>query len=108
MPAAERTERRVSVDGKFFRLGGEKFYLKGVTYGPFAPDERGETFGSPAQSARDFGQIRALGANLLRVYHIPPRDWLEMVSEHGLKVLVDIPWPKHLCFMDSAASRAAA
>ena len=28
---------RVTVDGKFFRRGAEKLYLKGVSYGPFAP-----------------------------------------------------------------------
>jgi len=33
---------RVRRDGKFFRLGAEKFYVKGVTYGPFAPNESGE------------------------------------------------------------------
>ena len=33
---------RVTVDGKFFRLGGRKFYPKGVTYGPFAPNASGE------------------------------------------------------------------
>src|SRR5690606_15435852 len=29
---------RATVDGKFFRLGGRKFPIKGVTYGPFAPN----------------------------------------------------------------------
>ena len=33
---------RVSVDGKFFRLGEKKFYVKGVAYGPFRDDEQGK------------------------------------------------------------------
>ena len=37
-PATDRVRR----DGKFFRLGSEKFYVKGVTYGPFAPNNHGE------------------------------------------------------------------
>ena len=64
---------RVGVDGKFFRLGAEKFYVKGVTYGPFAPNAEQEMFASRAQTARDFAQIRELGANLVRVYYVPPR-----------------------------------
>jgi GT2 family glycosyltransferase len=31
-----------------------------------------------------------------------------MAAEHKLKVLIDIPWNKHLCFLDSPAQRAAA
>ena len=33
---------RVRRDGKFFRLGADKFYVKGVTYGPFKPGQDGE------------------------------------------------------------------
>ena len=92
---------RVAVDGKFFRLGREKFHIKGVTYGPFAPNESGETFASREQTARDFALVRELGANVLRVYYPPPRWFLDHAQEQGLKVLIDIPWPKHLCFLDS-------
>lgn len=92
---------RVTVDGKFFRLGEKKFYLKGVSYGPFEPNSTDGTFASREQTAHDFAQIRELGANLIRVYYVPPRWFLDVASEHGLKVLVDIPWGKHLCFLDS-------
>src|SRR4051812_29946987 len=108
MPVPQRTQPRVTVDGKFFRLGSEKFYAKGAAYGPFAPDAQGDTFASREQTERDFRQIRTASINLLRVYHVPPRWWLELAAEHKLKVLIDIPWAKHLCFLDSAASRAAA
>ncbi|MDE3066722.1 MAG: glycosyltransferase [Verrucomicrobiota bacterium] len=99
---------RVVVDGKFFRLGPRKFHLKGVTYGPFAPNADGETFAPPEQTARDFRLIRELGANALRVYYPPPVWWLDLAAEHQLRVFVDIPWPKHLCFLDSKQSRAGA
>src|SRR6185503_7914262 len=78
--AAERS--KVVVDGKFFRLGARKFYIKGITYGPFAPDSRGDTFGSPDQTLRDFEQMRDLGANLLRVYYVPPAWFLDLAAEH--------------------------
>jgi len=99
---------RVIVDGKFFRLGPRKFCVKGVTYGPFAPDDNGETFASREQTRCDFEQIRGLGVDLVRVYYVPPPWFLELAAEHELKVLIDIPWPKHLCFLDSAGSRSEA
>jgi GT2 family glycosyltransferase len=99
---------RVAVDGKFFRLDGKKFFLKGVTYGPFAPDEYGQTFGQPKQVAHDFQMLRDLAANLVRVYYPPPHWFLDLAQEHGLKVLVDVPWPKHLCFLDSDEAQESA
>ncbi len=99
---------RVRVAGKFFRLGEQKFYPKGVTYGPFAPNADGDRFAAREQTLKDFLQIRELGANLLRVYHVPPRWFLDLAAAHELKVMIDIPWNKHLCFLDSAKSRAEA
>jgi len=105
MNSADPTADRVRVDGKFFRLGKQKYYIKGVTYGPFAPNERGETFPAPEQVRRDFAQLKQLGANTLRVYYVPPGWFLDLLQEHDLKVLVDIPWAKHLCFLDTAVSQ---
>src|SRR6266436_3363855 len=92
---------RVVVDGKFFRIDAEKFHVKGVTYGPFAPISTGQTFGIAEMVVQDFKQIRELAANLLRVYYVPPGWFLDLAAEHGLKILIDVPWPKHLCFFES-------
>ena len=108
MPAPTLSSDRVRVDGKFFRLGGEKFYAKGVTYGPFAPGPDQSGYPARADAERDFRHIRALGANTLRVYVIPPRWVLDLAQAHGLKLLVDVPWWKCGCFLDSAETRAAA
>jgi len=99
---------RVSVDGKFFRLGATKYYARGLAYGPFEPNAAGQPFASPEQTAADFAQIRELGANLIRVYHLPAKWFLDLAAQHALKVLIDIPWNKHLCFLDSPARRAEA
>jgi len=96
------------VDGKFFRLGREKFHVKGLAYGPFAPNAQGEMFPSPDQVARDFLQLRELDANLVRVYCPPPRWFLDLATGHHLKVLVDVPWPNHLCFLESSNAKAEA
>jgi len=99
---------RVTVDGKFFRCGANKFYVKGVTYGPFAPRPETGTFATPEETARDFKLALELGANVLRVYYVPPKGFLDLAAEHGLKVLIDIPWAKHLCFLDSKEAQADA
>jgi O-antigen biosynthesis protein len=96
---------RVRVDGKFLRAGTAKFWVKGVTYGPFAPRADGLFLPEPEQMAADFRQIRRLGANTLRVYHPPPRAVLDLAQEHGLKVFVDVPWSKHRCFLDNREDR---
>src|SRR5438128_2083830 len=102
------TSSRVHLSGKFFRLGAQKFYAKGVTYGPFAPNAEGEYFASPEQTEKDFALIRELGANLVRLYYVPPPWLLELAARYDLKLLIDIPWSKHVCFLDSEASREEA
>src|SRR5580698_9830448 len=108
MASAASPQTRAKVDGKFFRLGERKFHLKGVSYGPFAPNAADGTFANREQTARDFAQIRELGANLVRIYHVPPRWFLDLATEHGLKVMVDIPWNKHLCFLETELRKADA
>ena len=84
MPASV-SDSRVCLSGKFFRLGGEKFHVKGVTYGPFKPNEQGEFFAGHDATQLDFDLILELGANLVRVYHAPPpvvpgsraTEWIE-------------------------------
>jgi glycosyltransferase involved in cell wall biosynthesis len=104
-PSPVAPAQRVRIDGKFFRVGAQKFYPKGVTYGPFQPDAAGHTYPSPERAAADFELMTQLGANCLRVYHVPPRWFLDLAHEHGLKVLVDYYWPKHMCFLDDAEYR---
>ncbi len=99
------SRHRVTVDGKFFRIGPRKFHAKGVTYGPFKPDATGHFFASPERTRADFELVRELGANVLRVYYAPPRWFLDMAQEFDLKLLVDIPWATRLCFLDSDEHR---
>lgn len=99
---------RVWVDGKFFRTGDRKFYVKGCTYGPFAPNRDGDPFPDRERAMADFALLNELGANTIRVYHLPPRWFLDAAHEAGLKILLDIPWRKHTCFLDDAeATREA-
>ncbi|MEO6036678.1 MAG: glycosyltransferase, partial [Verrucomicrobiota bacterium] len=108
MDAERKSRFRITLDGKFFRLGQKKFFVKGVTYGPFAAGSDGAQFGSPEIVASDFTLIRELGANVLRVYTVPPRWFLDLAHRTELKVLVDIPWNKQLCFLDTQKGRGEA
>ncbi|MDB6031921.1 MAG: glycosyl transferase family 2 [Verrucomicrobiales bacterium] len=105
MVADAVAQKRVRVDGKFFRLGEQKFFIKGVAYGPFAPNSEKEPFASRAQTESDFKQMVELGANLLRVYNTPPRWFLDLASLHGLRIFIDILWNKERCFLDSEKAR---
>lgn len=106
MAVAVASRPRASVDGKFFRLGARKFYVHGLAYGPFEPNAAGRRFASPEQTAADFAQIRGLGANLVRVYDLPDRWFLDLAAQQQLQVFIDIPWNKHVCFLESARLRA--
>lgn len=97
--------RRVRRDGKFFRLGTEKFYVKGVTYGPFEPNRQGHPLPEPEQVRKDFAQILDMGANTIRIYHTPPGWFLDLAQEMGLKVFLDVAWPKNLIFPDDEQLR---
>jgi glycosyltransferase involved in cell wall biosynthesis len=92
---------RPFVDGKFFRAGEEKFFIKGLSYGPFARATNNDALPSREQVERDFRVITQVNGNTVRVYHPPPLWFLDLAAEHRLRVLVDITWPKHRCFLDS-------
>ncbi|HYR79029.1 MAG TPA: glycosyltransferase [Candidatus Dormibacteraeota bacterium] len=92
---------RLVARGKYLFEGAEKFYVRGVSYGPFAPNSRGEGYPEPERAAADFALMRRLGANLVRVYVPPPLWMVEAAREAGLRLMVGIPWPHHMAFLDS-------
>jgi glycosyltransferase involved in cell wall biosynthesis len=108
VPTSSQAELRVRVDGKFFRVGEKKFYVKGVTYGPFAPSEQGEFFPGREQVEQDFQQLKELGANVLRLYYVPPRWFMDLAWENELRLMIDVPWNKHLCFLETVETREEA
>jgi glycosyltransferase involved in cell wall biosynthesis len=90
----------VAVSGKFFFVGDRKLYLRGVSYGPFGVSEHGFPFPADQTLATDLRLMAELGANTLRTFTVPPRWLLDRAAEHGLRVLVTIPWAEHVCFLD--------
>jgi len=104
-PATESA--RISARGKFLYRGTEKFTVKGVTYGTFRPDASGEQFPRHETVERDFAMMRAAGINAIRTYTPPPRWLLDLAHRHGIYVMVGVPWPQHLMFLDDPSLVAA-
>ncbi len=96
--AATPLPARPTVRGKFLFVGDQKFYVKGVTYGPFTADGGG--YRSPETVERDFALIARSGLNAVRCYTAPPRWLLDAALRHGLRVMVGIPWEQHVAFLD--------
>src|SRR5215472_14493730 len=90
----------IRVDGKFFCAGAAKHFVKGVTYGPFAPGSHGVQFPELDMVERDFALMVTAGINTVRVFTVPPVWLLDAAHRHGLKVLVGLPWSQHVAFLD--------
>jgi len=90
-------------DGKFLKAGAERFLVKGVAYGTFAPDADGYQFPSIRTVAADFRQMADLGINSVRTYTPPRRDLLDAAAQEGLRVMVGLPWSQHVAFLDDRA-----
>lgn len=100
------TRDAVTAQGKFFYINEQKFFLKGVSYGPFALATHGTPFPEKGMVERDFALMVELGANCIRTYTVPP-DWLlDLAAAYGLRLTIGIPWAEHICFLSSSAVRA--
>ena len=92
---------RLVARGKFLFEGERKFHARGVSYGPFSPNSRGERYPEPERAAQDFALMHELGANVVRTY-VPPPPWMfELAAKHELRLMVGMPWPFHMAFLDS-------
>ncbi len=96
------------LDGKFLQVGGRRWFVKGVTYGTFAPDEAGDQFPPLDRVRADFARMAASGINTVRVYTPPREALLDAAAEAGLGVMVGVPWTQHVAFLDDMALARAA
>jgi O-antigen biosynthesis protein len=107
-PVPQRqTFLRPCARGKFLRVGEEKFYVCGVTYGPFRPAEDGSEYPNPKQVARDFQCMATNGINAIRTYNVPPPWLLDEAQKAGLRVMVGLPWEQHIAFLDERGRAGA-
>ena len=99
--------RRLQVDGKFFRsagVGGERVFLKMMTYGPF-PKPRPEVV---ADDVANLGKIAAAGFNAVRIYEEPWDGFLDAAQDAGLWVFVGLPWDWSSDFISRPSAFSAA
>ena len=92
---------RISVKGKFLYQDSDKVYIKGVTYGTFAPGEDGIQFPAAEIVEKDFTMMVMHGINCVRTYTPPPAYMLDLAKELGLKVMVGLPWEQHITFYEN-------
>jgi glycosyltransferase involved in cell wall biosynthesis len=88
---------RISIEGKFLAHGDERFWIKGVTYGTFSPNDDGEPFPPFAVLRDDFSRMRDAGINTVRLY-TPPSDRIaDAAADVGLMLVPDICWGIRTC-----------
>ena len=92
--------------GKSFCLNSDKFFLKGVTYGPFGLSRNGGPFPEARTVELDFALMSELGVNTFRTFTPAPNWLLDRAASYGLRVITGIPWAQHISFLDSSRTRA--
>ncbi len=98
---------RAQSDGKFLRVDGTVFLIRGVSYGTFAPRQDGHQFPELEQVRADFSVMSGAGINTIRTYTIPPPDVLDAAAERGLRIMAGVAWPHHVAFVDDRRLRRA-
>ena len=102
-PLAGLPPGRPAVSGRFLSVGGQRFWIKGITYGTFRANDDGEPFPCRSQVQEDFAQMRTAGVNTVRIY-VPPPDWLaDAAADAGLYLFPDICWGPRRCEIDDPA-----
>ena len=79
--------------GPFLYRGAEKFYAKGVTYGPFRPNADGDPFPAAGRVRTDFSLMRSLGVNAVRLYDVPPLWLADLAAHSGISLLAAFRGP---------------
>ena len=105
-PAAGSTAR-ARAGGKFLRLGGDKLWVRGVTYGTFRAGPDGAEFPCPEVVDRDFELMARHGINAVRTYTAPPRWLLDRAWEHGLRVMVGLAAEREVGYLNDTRDLAA-
>ena len=94
---------RPTAVGKFIRLAGTPWIVRGVSYGTFVPDRDRWQFPAASQVAADFAQMTRVGINTVRLYTPPPDTLLDEAARHGLRLMIGLPWAQHVAFLDDRA-----
>jgi GT2 family glycosyltransferase len=97
---APREQVRPHAGGKFLWTGGQKLYVRGVTYGTFRATAEGDEFPVRAAVEQDFRLMAEHGINAVRVYTAPPRWLLDLAAENELYVLVGLAAEREVGYLN--------
>lgn len=92
--------KRPQTRGKFLYVDNKKFWIHGVTYGTFRPDEEGHQFPDRKTVRKDFALMVSNKINTIRIYTPPPIWLLDLAEEFGLRIMLGLPWEQHVTFLD--------
>src|SRR6266536_887930 len=98
-PHATSAKGRIHVSGKFLFSGEEKFYVRGVTYGTFRPNDEGFQYPDRAVVEEDFARMAESGFNSVRLYTPPPEWVLDTAKRHGLYAMIGLCWEQPVAFL---------
>ena len=94
------SRENVQIAGKLLNVGGARFFVKGVTYGTFAPNEEQEPYPPFWQITEDFARMRDAGINTVRLYTPPSDRMADLAAAAGLYLVADICWGPRTCEWD--------
>jgi glycosyltransferase involved in cell wall biosynthesis len=90
----------IQARGKFLFAGREKFFVRGVSYGAFRPNDKKEEYFDRGQLHRDFEAMAEAGFNTVRIPHTtPPVHLLDIAHQHGLRVMVGLSAEQYAGFL---------
>jgi cellulose synthase/poly-beta-1,6-N-acetylglucosamine synthase-like glycosyltransferase len=99
----------ITTDGKFFVRDNRRFWVRGVTYGTFAPRESdGHRFPPRERMKADFVAMNESGFNVVRTYTAPSDDLLELAADWELSVLAGVHWNDWRYLMGSSRRQSRA
>lgn len=88
------------VKGKFIYVGDKKFYVRGVSYGAFKPDENKNEYQDLEKLDNDFALMVENGINTVRIPHTtPPRHLLDIAHKYGLKVMIGLSAEQYVGYL---------
>ncbi|KAK3813402.1 MAG: Glucanosyltransferase-domain-containing protein [Benniella sp.] len=84
----------------FDSLTKEQFFIKGVAYQPRSPvPDAADPLSRPSDCRRDFGLMKELGLNTIRVYQVDPSQshdgCMKALEEAGIYLVLDLAAPNH-------------
>ena len=99
--------RRIAVDGTKVLVNGREVFLRSISFHEEIPQRRGRAC-TPADAQMLLSEVRALGANMVRLAHYPQNEHtVRMAEEMGILLWEEIPIWQGIDFSDAGTEDKA-